>query len=264
MWVVPKDHDIGSGGDSRFTNGEQNMQQNPAQAYDRGTTIFSPDGRLFQVEYAREAVKRGTTAVGIRGENCVVLLVDKRVGSRLALPQSIEKIFVLDEHVGCASSGLVADARALVDRARMDAQMNRVTYDESIPVETLVKKICDFKQSHTQFGGARPFGTALLVAGIDDHGPHLFETDPSGALIEYKAAAVGSGRNAAMDVFEKSHADGLDMDGAIELGLKALHAATDGKLNGDALEIAFVNGEESFQKLPVDEVRARVDAFEGK
>jgi proteasome alpha subunit len=222
--------------------------------------VFSPDGRLFQVEYAREAVKRGTTAVGVRGKDAVVLLVDKRVSSPLVVPTSIEKIFAIDQHIGCASSGLVADARALVDRARVEAQLNRVTYDEAIPVETLVKRICDYKQSYTQYGGGRPFGTALLIGGIDDSGPHLFETDPSGALIEYNASAVGSGRPAAMDALEAHFKDRLDADGAIELGLKALHAATDGKLNADAIEIAFVGPDERFQKLPADEVQARVQA----
>lgn len=237
------------------------MQPNPAQAYDRGITIFSPDGRLFQVEYAREAVKRGTTAVGVRFENGVALLVDKRIASKLVIPTSIEKIFAIDDHIGCASSGLVADARALVDRARVEAQMNRVTYDEAMPIDTLVKKICDFKQSYTQFGGGRPFGTALLIAGVDDSGPHLFETDPSGAMIEYMASAVGSGRGPAMEALEKGHKDGMDADAAIQLGLAALHAATDGKTNADALEIAVVEGENRFAVLPSDDVAARFKEF---
>ncbi len=232
-------------------------------AYDRAITVFSPDGRLFQVEYAREAVKRGTTAIGVRTQDGVVLLVDKRVSSRLVVPTSIEKIFVLDQHVGCATSGLVADARSLVDRARVDAQMNRVTYDERIPVETLVKKICDFKQSYTQFGGARPFGTALLVAGIDDNGPHLFETDPSGALIEYHASAVGSGRTLAMEFLEKHYEGDLSIQAGVELGLKALHAATEGQLNAAALEIATVDGDEHFAKLTPAQVADYVKAALG-
>ncbi len=237
------------------------MQPNPAQAYDRGITIFSPDGRLFQVEYAREAVKRGTTAVGVVFNGGVALLVDKRIASHLVVPKSIEKIFAIDEHIGCASSGLVADARALVDRARVEAQMNRVTYDEAIPVDTLVKKICDFKQSYTQFGGGRPFGTALLVAGVDDSGPHLFETDPSGAMIEYKASAVGSGRAPAMEALEEGYKARLDADEAIQLGLAALHAATDGKTNADALEIALVTGKAPFKVLEAADVAARFKEF---
>ncbi|HET6399241.1 MAG TPA: archaeal proteasome endopeptidase complex subunit alpha [Candidatus Thermoplasmatota archaeon] len=229
-------------------------------AYDRAITVFSPDGRLFQVEYAREAVKRGTTAVGVRSREGVVLMVDKRVTSRLVVPQSIEKIFTIDSHVGCATSGLVADARALVDRARVEAQVNRVNYDEAIPVETLAKRICDYKQGYTQFGGGRPFGTALLVAGVDETGARLFETDPSGALIEYRASAVGAGRPQAMDLLEKEYKESMTLDASIQLGLRALHAGTEGKLNADALEIAVVREGESFRLLEADEVRAHVRA----
>src|SRR5665648_751899 len=162
------------------------MQMAPQMGYDRAITVFSPDGRLFQVEYAREAVKRGTTAIGLRQTEGVVLLVDKRVTTRLLEPASIEKIFQIDEHIGAATSGLVADARALVDRARVEAQVNHVSYGEAIGVEVLAKKICDHKQTYTQYGGVRPYGTALLIAGVDDSGtPRIFETDPSGALLEY-------------------------------------------------------------------------------
>lgn len=242
------------------------MQPTAATNYDRAITVFSPDGRLFQVEYAREAVKRGTTAVGVRAKHGVALLVDKRISSKLVVASSIEKIFAIDLHVGCATSGLVADARALVDRARVEAQMNRVSYDEPIPVDTLAKRICDYKQSYTQYGGGRPFGTALLVAGVDASGPRLFETDPSGALIEYKASAVGSGRTPALEVLEAGFKEGLTLDAAIHLGIKALHAATDNKLNADALEIAVVEptqpgGLGGFRRLPDEAVKA---ALKGK
>lgn len=232
----------------------------PAQMYDRAITVFSPDGRLFQVEYAREAVKRGTTTVGVKFKDGVVLIVDKRLTSHLIEPQSIEKIFKLDVHVGCATSGLVADARVLVDRARIDAQMNRVTYDEPIEVESLVKKICDFKQTYTQYGGVRPFGTALLVAGVDSESVHLFETDPSGALMAYKASSIGAGRATVMEVFEEEYRDGLERDAAIQLGLKALYRATEGKLNAPALEMGVVTQTENFRKLTGEEVKRYLDA----
>lgn len=244
------------------------MQPQGNMAYDRAITVFSPDGRLFQVEYAREAVKRGTTAVGVRGKSGVVLLVDKRVSSKLVVPASIEKIFAIDTHVGCATSGLVADARALVDRARVEAQINRVTYDEAIPIEVLVRKVCDFKQSYTQFGGGRPFGTALLLAGVDGSGPRLFETDPSGALIEYRASAVGAGRTPAVELLEKEYKENLSEEQAIQLGLRALSAGTEGKFNPDALEIAAVvasdgHGHGGFRLLASDEVKAAVKQMQG-
>src|SRR3989441_1319919 len=134
-------------------------------AYDRAITVFSPDGRLFQVEYARVAVTRGNTTVGLKFKNGIVLMADKKIGSRLVETSSIEKIFQIDEHVGAATSGLVADARVLVDYARLVAQINKVTYSEKIGVDLLVKRICDYKQNYTQYGGVRPFGTARLLAG---------------------------------------------------------------------------------------------------
>ena len=230
----------------------------PQMAYDRAITVFSPDGRLFQVEYAREAVKRGTTTVALKFVDGVALIVDKRVVSRLVEPDSIEKIFCIDTHIGCATSGLVADARALVDRARMDAQINNITYEEKIHVKTLVKKICDFKQSYTQFGGVRPFGTSLLIGGVDDLGSHLFATDPSGAMIGYKATAEGAGRTSAMEFFEKEYKDDLSMNEAILLGIKALYVSTDKKLEAKAVEIGVVNKDKKFRKLTVDEAKGYV------
>ena len=221
----------------------------PQMAYDRAITVFSPDGRLFQVEYAREAVKRGTTTVGVKFKDGIALIVDKRITSHLIEPDSIEKIFKIDDHIGCATSGLVADARALVERARIEAQINRLTYEEPIQVKTLARKICDFKQTYTQYGGVRPFGTALLIGGVDETGAHLFATDPSGAMMEYKATAEGEGREAAIDYFEKNYKENMKRDEAIELGLKALIYATEGKIEKVAVEIGVVEKDKKFEIL---------------
>ncbi len=228
-------------------------------AYDRAITVFSPDGRLFQVEYAREAVKRGTTTVGLKFKDGVALIIDKRVTSRLIEPTSIEKIFQIDEHIGCATSGLVADARALVDYARITAQINRVTYNERVSVEQLVKRICDYKQNYTQFGGVRPFGTALLVAGVDEFGIHLFETDPSGALMAYKAGSIGAGRNIVIEIFEDKYKESMPMNDSIMLGLEALHKATEGEPNVLSVEIGVVKVGETFKKLETKEVEKFVN-----
>ncbi len=231
--------------------------------YDRAITVFSPDGRLYQVEYAREAVKRGTTAVGIKCNEGLVLIVDKRVSSRLLEATSIEKIFKIDEHIGVASSGLVGDARALVDRARVESQINRVTYDEKIDVETLAKKLCDHMQTYTQFGGARPYGTALLIAGISDGELRLFETDPSGTLLEYKATGIGIGRNAVMKVFEEEYNPEAPMKDCIMLGIKALHDATQGKFEINTVEIGIIETENPvFRKMSKEEVASFVEGFE--
>ena len=233
-------------------------------AYDRGITVFSPDGRLFQVEYAREAVKKGSTTIGLKYKGGVALIVDKRSMSRLLEPKSTEKIHDIDDYIGCATSGLVADARVLVDEARHDAQVHRVNYGENISVEMLVKKVCDYKQQFTQYGGARPFGTALLVAGTDDLGVHLFETDPSGALVAYKATGIGSGRPAVMEIFEKEYKDDMTFNAAMKLGLKALEAAIEEKPSAETTEIGVAEIGKKFRRLSESEVDALLKKDEKK
>ena len=228
-------------------------------AYDRAITVFSPDGRLFQVEYARVAVGRGTTTAGLKFKNGVVLMADKKVGSKLVESDSIEKIFAIDEHIGCATSGLVADARALVDYARVIGQINKVTYDEKIGVDTLVKKICDYKQNYTQYGGVRPFGTALLVGGVDSQGTHLYETDPSGALVSYKAGSIGSGRAVVMEIFEDKYKENMSQDDAVALGLSGLKKASDDPLTMDTVEIAIIKDGKRFTRLDDDVVKKHLD-----
>lgn len=235
------------------------MQVIPQMAYDRAITVFSPDGRLFQVEYAREAVKRGTTAIGIKATDGVALLVDKRVTSRLLEVQSVEKIFKIDDHIGAATSGLVADARALIDRARIEAQINRMAYNEDIDVGTLSKKICDHMQTYTQYGGVRPYGTALLIAGVNDDSVRLFETDPSGTLLEYKATGVGAGRDAVMEVFDAKYKEDMDMEKAILLGLEALHKAIKGEFNAQTIEICVIKLKtRTFKRASSEDVSAYV------
>ena len=146
------------------------MQMAPQMGYDRAITVFSPDGRLFQVEYAREAVKRGTTSVGIKAKDGVALLVDKRISSRLLEPQSTEKIFQVDDHIGAVTSGLVADARALVDRARVDAQINRVVYNEPIALKHSQKKSPTISRRSHSTEGLGPTGQHFSSAGLMTRG----------------------------------------------------------------------------------------------
>ncbi|MCL1810843.1 MAG: archaeal proteasome endopeptidase complex subunit alpha [Methanomassiliicoccaceae archaeon] len=223
-------------------------------AYDRGITVFSPDGRLFQVEYAREAVKKGTTTIGLKFKSGVILMVDKRLSSKLVEPGSIEKIYDIDDYIGCATSGLVADARVLIDEARRNAQRHKLTYGENIAVELLVKNVCDYKQNYTQYGGGRPFGVALLVAGVDDLGVHLYETDPSGALVAYRATSIGSGRPVVMDLLEREFADGMSFEAAAKLGLKALSAAIEDSLSAESVEIGVVEKGKRFRRLADAEI----------
>ena len=236
----------------------------PAQMYDSAATMFSPDGRIYQVEYAREAVKRGTTAVGVVYSGGAVLLVDKRISSKLIEAAAVEKIFKIDRHIGVASSGLVGDARMLVARARAVAANNRVVYAENVEVNVLVKDLSDIMQSYTQNGGVRPFGAAFLIAGIDPNGTvRLYETDPSGAVVQYKATAIGVGRAAALEYLENEYAPTLDEAAAIKLGLKALYRHQDAgaatTAGGEpAVDIAVVTVKDGYRLLTQDEVKRHV------
>ena len=223
-------------------------------AYDRAITVFSPDGRLFQVEYAREAVKRGTTTVGLKYKDGVILIIDKRITSPLIVPSSIEKIFKIDEFIGCATSGLVADARVLVDRARIESQINKITYNEPIELTALVKEVSDRKQRFTQLGGIRPYGVSFLFAGMDGS-THLYETDPSGALREWKAHAMGRGAKEAKKVLLEGYKDGMNMDEAIALAIKALEAG-EKKIVSGSLEIGVVE-DKKFRFLKRNEIKKK-------
>ncbi len=234
------------------------MYPTGSAAYDRAITVFSPDGRLFQVEYAREAVKRGTTACGVTYRDGVLLAVDKNISSKLIVPSSIEKIFKVDEHIGIATSGLVADARRLIDEARMRAQRSRVAYNESINVATLTQNICDLKQLYTQYGGARPFGTALLIAGLNDK-PSLFETDPSGAFTEYTASAIGMGKTDVENLFEKEYKKNMSRMKSIEMVLKALNSVSENRLKADYVEIVTIESELMYQPVSKEEISESID-----
>ena len=222
------------------------------QAYDRGITIFSPDGRLYQVEYAREAVTRGTASVGIRAEDGVVLAADKRARSPLMKPESVEKIHKADDHIGIASAGHVADARQLIDFARRQAQVNRLRYGEPVGVESLTKEITDHIQQYTQVGGARPFGVALIVGGIEDGEPRVFETDPSGTPYEWQALSIGANREDLRNYLEEHYEEGLSTEAAMGLALEALSEVTDEEMTpkGVAMATVEVEDEELHERTP--------------
>ncbi len=212
----------------------------PGAGYDRAITVFSPDGKLFQVQYAQEAVKKGLTALGIKAKDGIVLAAEKRLKNKLAEEYSIEKIFQIDDHIGAAASGLIADARVLIDNARIEAQVNRLRYDEPISVRSIAKHIGDLKQLYTQHGGVRPFGARLLIGGVDTDGPHLFETDPSGVVAAYKAQTIGGGAPTVAEFLEKEYDEKIDLEEAILLALRAVNVVMEGELEPARLEMAIV------------------------
>ncbi|WP_232702367.1 archaeal proteasome endopeptidase complex subunit alpha [Halobacterium wangiae] len=233
------------------------MQNADQQAYDRGTTIFSPDGRLYQVEYAREAVKQGSPVVGVRGEDSVVLASHVPRRSPLVNPGSVEKLFAVDDHVAIGSAGHAADTRRLVDLARRSAQDEHVRYGEAASVDALTTSVADHLQEYTQTGGARPYGTALLVGGYDD-GPQLFEIDPSGATREWRADAVGHGAGDAIERFEDEYAPPLTERDALSLALLGLDTAVE-DLSVDDVEVATVTAD-GYEVVADDRLEAAFDA----
>lgn len=225
--------------------------------YDKSITAFSPDGRLLQVEYAREAIKRGTTAIGIKAIDGIILLSTRQIPNKLIEINSIEKISQIDDQIAAANVGMTADARILIEKARIEAQINIATYDEPIGIEILTKKVCDFIYAYTQSGGIRPFGTSLLIAGIDNSKSRLFETDPSGAMIEYKSIAIGKLRDEIIPILEKEYNENINIYNAIQLGIKILNNFID--ITPDNIEIVVIEKIKKYYKLSNQDITKHLE-----
>ncbi|SIR66290.1 proteasome subunit alpha 5 [Haladaptatus litoreus] len=224
--------------------------QNQQQAYDRGTSIFSPDGRLYQVEYAREAVKRGSACVGIRTTDGVVLAAEINTRSALMEPSSVEKLHKTDNHIGVASAGHAADARQLVDKARQHAQVEQWRYDQPISVDTLTTAVCDDIQEYTQKGGTRPFGVGLLVGGIDEDEPRLFEVTPAGTASEWRATAIGARSDDLQATLEEQYRANLSLENGIRAVLRALESVKDDALSATDVSVATIDTDSNqYEKL---------------
>jgi len=233
-------------------------------AYDRAITVFSPDGRLFQVEYALETVRRGSTVLGITCPEGVVLAAEERSSSKLQDPDFLWKIFKIDEHIGAAISGLSSDARILVDQARVFAQSNRLTYDEPVEVEVISKRIGDIMQVYTQHAGVRPFGVSMLFGGVDRVGCKLFQTDPSGACWGYKAFAVGAGSDTVQEILEQEYRDDLTLDEAVALAVKCLSKVVEGRLDAGKTRIATIPADtKTFTWLSKEEIARYIEKVIG-
>jgi proteasome alpha subunit len=208
-------------------------------AYDHTITVFSPDGRLFQVEYAMELVNRGATVIGIECKEGVVLAAEENV-EPLEDARDSWKIFRVDNHFGAAIVGLSSDARVLIDQARIDAQSNKLTYDEPIDIEVATEKICNIQQTYTQHGGGRPYGVSMLFGGVDSTGPHIFDTHPSGTYRGHKATAIGAGRETVLAILKEQYRVDLTLEEAKKLAVKCLVKALQARQLPNRIKVAAI------------------------
>nr|WCZ58316.1 proteasome subunit alpha type-4 [Paratrimastix eleionoma] len=222
-----------------------------ARRYDSRTTIFSPEGRLYQVEYAMEAISHAGAAVGILTKEGIVLVGEQKNTSKLLEPSHAEKMYRIDEHIACAVAGITSDANNLVDYARLTAQRHTYRYQEPMPVELLVQQLCDLKQSYTQFGGLRPFGVSFLFAGYDEHyGFQLYSTGPSGNYGGWKASAIGGNSTQALSLLRQEYKEEMTLEDAKCLALKVLAKSMDTSvLSREKLEFAILSRDEKSNRV---------------
>ncbi|URD96938.1 hypothetical protein MUK42_32491 [Musa troglodytarum] len=214
-----------------------------SRRYDSRTTIFSPEGRLYQVEYAMEAIGNAGAAIGILARDGVILVGEKKVTSKLLqTSRSTEKMYKVDDHLACAVAGIMSDANILINTARVQAQRYTFAYQEPMPIEQLVQSLCDTKQGYTQFGGLRPFGVSFLFAGWDkNYGFQLYMSDPSGNYSGWKAAAIGANSQAAQSMLKQDYKDDMAREEAVQLALKVLSKTMDStSLTSEKLELAEI------------------------
>ena len=218
--------------------------------YDRAITMFSPDGRLLQVEYAKKTVRQGSTAIGMVCSDGVLFVTDKRIVDSLIVPESVEKIWQIDDHMGATASGILSDARVLIERAQLKAQQHKVTYDSAVDVITIVKDIANLKQICTQSGGLRPFGVSVLVAGIDGTTPRLYETDPTGIFFEYKASVIGEGEIEVEEILQKEYKPEITIEAGLKLCLTALKKVLGDNFSLERIDAAYIKKDDKkFKKF---------------
>jgi proteasome alpha subunit len=233
--------------------------------YDRAITMFSPDGRLLQVEYAKKTVRQGSTAIGMVCSDGVLFVTDKRIVDSLVVPESVEKIWQIDSHIGATASGILSDARVLIERAQLRAQQHRVTYDTPVDVITIVKDICNLKQLCTQSGGLRPFGVSILVGGIDADKPTLFETDPTGIFFEYKASVIGEGEVEIEEILQKDYRPDITIEDGLKLSLAALRKVLGDNFSIERIDAAYIKTDEkAFKKFSKETIERNLGAKKKK
>ena len=224
------------------------------QGYDRAITVFSPDGRLYQVEYAIETVKRGTIAIGIKTKDGIIFAADERP-RKLQIVDNPQKLFKIDQHIGVAAAGYIPDARGQVSDARFFSQSSKLVYDEPVDVETVTKHIADQCQQYTQYAGARPIGVALIIGGIDKNGNSLFLTDPSGTYVPYNAIAIGADSDKVTEFLKKNYKEEMNLDESKELAIASINITNDDSKDIEHIKISQIKSDtKQFEVINKNEI----------
>lgn len=213
---------------------------NQVMGYDRAITMFSPDGRLLQVEYAKKAVSLGSMALGVAFKDGILLMADKHREDKLVIAGSVRKVSRINSNIISTSAGYIPDARVLVKKCRVRAQQHKITYGEDMDVEGIVKYVADIEQAYTQYGGIRPFGISLLVGGHDRKGPQIYLIEPTGTYFQYKAKAIGMNSSEANKHLEKDYRENIDLKAAIKLAIGAFKKALGKEFSIEKLECEAV------------------------
>lgn len=228
--------------------------QHQAMGYDRAATMFSPEGHLLQVEYAEKTVRLGSSSIGMTCSDGVFILADRRINDKLITPKSANKIYEIDEHIVASVAGIVSDARILVEKAQVLAQQHRVTYDSAIEPELIIKEISNTKQQFTQYGGARPFGVSIMLAGINGKKPELYVSDVTGNYFGYYTNAIGEDDNKIKEKLREEYKKDLTIKQGIKLALKIFEEIQGKGFNLEKFELSYIEKDGKLQRFEGKEI----------
>jgi len=230
--------------------------QSQLMGYDRASTLFSPEGRIFQVEYAEKTVRLGASSIGFTCKDGVVIVADKRVFDKLLISGSMFKIHEIDDHIIASSAGILSDARILIERAQLYAQQHRVTYNDDVDVESVVREIANIKQAYTQYGGVRPFGVEVMFAGINVNGDKkLYVTDVTGNYNAYRAAAIGENDERIKEILRKEYKENMTINEAIKLAIKIFKKFLGKEFSYERLDVVAIGRDRKAKRLSIDEIK---------
>lgn len=230
--------------------------QHQAMGYDRAATMFSPDGHLLQVEYAEKTVRLGSSSIGMVCKDGVVIIADRRIRDKLVAPESMNKVYEVDEHIVASAAGILSDARVLIEKAQVLAQQNRITYDSPVEPISVIKMIADQKQAFTQYGGARPFGVAFLIGGVHNGQAHLYTSDMTGHFLAYRANAIGENDEKIKEMLRKDFDDEMSIEEGIKFALKIFKEIFEKNFDIQRFDVGFVKTDKGkLQRLHGDDLK---------